>query len=344
MGTRFSSNMEDHGDPVGRELRQDPTLQPNKYPRKDGETLTLPDGRILGYAKYGASDAKEERTILFLHGTPGTRLSWHEDHSAICAEAGILVIIPERPGFGLSSPQPNRSLLSHALDIQVLLEHLNLKKVTVIGYSAGGPYALALAYKIPQRCLQVAVVSSLSPPVVSGKDAVTVGMSSISKFGYWLARRFPAALRLVVFMLSGSARRAIFEPVRDDFTEEENNYFRADIGQRRLMAQSILELYSRSHGVRAESEDYILFGREWGFELAKLPAQVPVFLYGGELDDKCTPNMYNLIARSCPNLSKASHVAPRHGHLYFFAYFRSLLRDLGLVDDCHPISDSVHLN
>jgi pimeloyl-ACP methyl ester carboxylesterase len=332
MGLRFSSSLKDHDDPVGHELRQDPMLQANTYPRTDGDTLTLPDGRILGYAKYGASSAKEERTILFLHGTPGTRLSWHEDHSAVCAEAGILVIVPERPGFGLSSPQPNRSMLSHAEDIDVLLEHLNLKQVTVIGYSAGGPYALALAYKFPQRCSQVAVVSSLSPPVISGRDSVTVGMSSVSKFGYWLARRFPAGLRLVVFVLSSTARRGIFEPVRDDYTEEENNQFRADIGQRRLMAKSTLELYSRRSGFRAESEDYVLFARDWGFELANLSARVPVFLYGGEWDDKCTPNMYNLIARSCPNLAQASHVAPQQGHLFFFEYFRALLHDLGLVD------------
>jgi pimeloyl-ACP methyl ester carboxylesterase len=331
MGAIFSSANEKDEDPLRDELRRDPILQRRHYPRLDGETLTLPDGPRLGYAKCGATAASEARTILFLHGTPGTRFSWHEGHSERCAQAGIQVVVPERPGFGLSSPRRNRSLLSHAEDMAVLLDHLNLWKVVVVGYGAGGPYALALAYRIPDRCSKVAVVSSLSPPKVSGQDSVTIGMSPLSKFGYMLARKFPAALRVVVAIMAIAARRVVFDPTRDDYTEEENSLFRADIGQRRLMAASTLELYSRNYGARAESDDYALFGRDWGFELSQIPSSVELFVYGGDCDDKFTPNIYKLIVQSCPNVSRASHLAKGEGHLFYFKHFSSLLQDLGLV-------------
>lgn len=368
-------------DANGAVLREDPLLAVKSYPRLDSSrTIALSDGRTLSYTEYGYcasssppntsaspgrpssfgptrhATAVPSAVILFLHGTPGTRFFWHPAHTIAAREARTRVIVPERPGFGLSSPVlpfGTRTLLSYADDLFELLDALGLSNnipsstqnpnlsscppLYVVGYSAGGPYALALAHAIGQRrsdrkvsIAGVAVVSSLSPPVLQGELRVTDGMSLLSRFGYMLSRRSPILLRAVLKNMAASVTRSRYDAVSDDNTEEENSVFASDIELRRLMGICVLELYGRPHGVTCESEEYVLFAKDWGFQLADLPRNLPVYVYAGEGDIKCTPNMYRVIRESCPNVAQQSHIAKGKGHFYFYELFPSILEDFGL--------------
>ena len=90
-------------------------------------TITLPDGRKLGYAEYGSPTGWP---ILYLHGLPGARLEGarHED---LGRELGARIIAIDRPGVGWSSPQKNRQLLDFAKDVQCLAEYLRLQRYSV---------------------------------------------------------------------------------------------------------------------------------------------------------------------------------------------------------------------
>lgn len=331
MGTIFSGQANRRPDPHGDVLRGEPGLRRDVFPRGDGFTFSLSDGRKMGYAEYGDLDADPSRTLLFLHGTPGTRFFWHARHSMEAERAGVRVIVPERPGFGLSTPHSGRTLLSHADDLAELMDHLRLSTAVVLAFSAGGPYALAAAFRLRERVRKVVIVASLSPPFVGSPGSVTEGMATMSRVAYFLCRKVPFALRWAVRLMAKQNLRNVFEPERDELQEEENAVFRNDIALRRLMAMSTLELYSRECGFAAETEDYLLFGRDWGFDLAQLPESVPLFVYGGMIDDKTTPNMWNLIVKRCPNIAKQSHLQPGKGHLYFYELFPNILKDIGFV-------------
>jgi pimeloyl-ACP methyl ester carboxylesterase len=71
------------------------------------QTVSLPDGRTIGLAEYGAPGG---RPVLFFHGSPDSRLS-----AAILAGAadrnGVRLIALDRPGMGLSDPEPRRRLV-----------------------------------------------------------------------------------------------------------------------------------------------------------------------------------------------------------------------------------------
>lgn len=282
----FLSKPEPLDDPHGESLRSNKHLLKEIYPRTDGLKFKLSSGRTLGYVILGAVNAPPERTIVYFHGTPGTRFFFHESHAKEAERVNVRIIIPERPGFGLSTPQPDRTLLSFADDVAELLGNLELQQVVSLGYSAGGPYALALAKRWPLSVSKVAVVSSLSPVWLDKVDKVTQGMSRLSWWGYFVARRLPWLLPFLTHMMSGSAVRDIFKPKRDDFTEAENEIFRNDLGIRSLFAASTMELYARRSGSKAEAEDYRLFAKSWGFELAEMPENIPVLAYAGEDDDK----------------------------------------------------------
>lgn len=128
-------------------------------------TLRLADGRMLGYAEYGDPSGV---AMLAFHGMPGSRFMFQRTH-ALGVELGMRVIAVERPGFGLSSPHPRRSLHSFAADIAALTDALGIKRFAVAGVSAGGPYAAACAALLPERVTALAMVSPVGP--MAGPEA-----------------------------------------------------------------------------------------------------------------------------------------------------------------------------
>lgn len=91
-------------------------------------TIALSDGRKLGYTEYGSPNGTP---IICLHGVPGSRIDFERsDTSAKKVNARIISI--DRPGIGLSSPDPNGSLLSVAKDIEFLTRALNFDRYAVL--------------------------------------------------------------------------------------------------------------------------------------------------------------------------------------------------------------------
>ncbi len=125
----------------------------------ESHSIQLKDGRRLGYGEYGTADGVP---VMLFHGTPGCRIQPSYDLEA-AKRLGIRGIVPERPGFGLSDFQPNRTTIHWSDDVLELANHLGIEKFSVIGISGGGPYAAACAFKIPEHLQWVAIVSSLAP-------------------------------------------------------------------------------------------------------------------------------------------------------------------------------------
>jgi pimeloyl-ACP methyl ester carboxylesterase len=120
-------------------------------------TIQLRDGRTLGYAEYGMRDGK---ALFYFHGHPGSRLE-----ARLLAEqakhSGIRLIGIDRPGMGLSCFQAGRHLLDWPLDVVELANSLHLDRFAVVGFSGGGPYALACAYRIPQRLTACGIIAGV---------------------------------------------------------------------------------------------------------------------------------------------------------------------------------------
>jgi pimeloyl-ACP methyl ester carboxylesterase len=116
--------------------------------------IELRDGRRLAYAEFGDLGG---RPVLLLHGNPGSRLIC-PDLDATTA-AGVRLITFDRPGFGGSDPRPFHRVTDVADDLAELSTVLELEPGPVIGWSGGGPYALAAAVRHPEL---VTTVVSLS--------------------------------------------------------------------------------------------------------------------------------------------------------------------------------------
>lgn len=124
------------------------------------QTFTLPNGRKLGYATYGAETGP---VVFHLHGLGDccfTGAFFHEPGKNL----GIRIVAVDRPGIGLSSPKDYRSALDHAEDLRLLAAYLGAKTYSIVGVSGGGPYALACAYALPAEELRsVSLVGGFGP-------------------------------------------------------------------------------------------------------------------------------------------------------------------------------------
>src|SRR4051812_20122912 len=83
-------------------------------PDQDGhdQILRLKDGRALGYSTWGPRDGFP---VFGFHGTPNSRLVHFGPE--IPRRAEVYLVLPDRPGFGLSDPRDGRTLLDWPLDV-----------------------------------------------------------------------------------------------------------------------------------------------------------------------------------------------------------------------------------
>jgi len=75
-----------------------------------------------------------------------------------CAGRGLRVITYDRPGYGLSTPQPGRRICDAGADIAIIADNLSIPRFGIAGISAGGPCALAAAALLPDRVTRCATI------------------------------------------------------------------------------------------------------------------------------------------------------------------------------------------
>lgn len=124
-------------------------------------TIILPGGRRLAYAEAGSSRGFP---VLYLHGAIGSPRWRSPALDAAIAALGIRFVVPDRPGFGSSDPSPGRRVADFANDVGHLADALALERFSVVGVSAGAPYALACARFLGERVAATVVVSPFAPP------------------------------------------------------------------------------------------------------------------------------------------------------------------------------------
>ena len=96
-------------------------------------------GRELEVLDNGVESSK---AIVFHHGTPASAALWSQ-WFAYAADLGIRAISYSRAGYATSDRDFGRSIVSVNKDIAEVLEAKAIEKFVAIGWSGGGPHALA---------------------------------------------------------------------------------------------------------------------------------------------------------------------------------------------------------
>lgn len=131
--------------------------------RSTPEQAQLSHERQLTYATYGEPHGE---TVLFLHGTPGSR-DLGKLLEPAASELDYRVLAPDRPGYGHSSPWPSRSIRDGEEVVSTVLDDAGAESARIVAFSGGSAPALAAAESLPDRITRLDIVSSATPPGVS---------------------------------------------------------------------------------------------------------------------------------------------------------------------------------
>jgi pimeloyl-ACP methyl ester carboxylesterase len=210
---------------------------------------------------------------------------------------GLRLISYDRPGQGMSTPQPGRIVADCAGDVRAILAHLGITRAAVWGSSVGGPYALATAGLLPEAITSVCVFASLAPYGAAGLD-FTEGMSEGFREEIRVFSDDPGRARAEFRVRSAEFARLSSSPAwwmqrwagragRDSAHSQE----RADY----------LALVNRdgyAGGDEGWWEDWSATFRPWGFDLAAI--QAPVALWHGLRDTAAPPGHSRWLAAHIP--------------------------------------------
>jgi pimeloyl-ACP methyl ester carboxylesterase len=130
----------------------------------EDQHMRLPDGRRLGFRIYGDPDGLP---VLFLHGTPGSRLKFSIAHDG-GRRLGVAIVAPDRWGYGLTEAPARPALRTFADDMAALMSKVGHRRFAVGGISGGGPYAAAVAACLPPQVTALALVSPVGPIADAG--------------------------------------------------------------------------------------------------------------------------------------------------------------------------------
>lgn len=256
------------------------------------KTLQLRDGRTLGYTEYGSSEGK---SLFYFHGHPGSRFE-ARFLAGQAAHVGVRLIGIDRPGMGLSSFKAGRCLLDWPDDVVELADSLHINRFAVVGFSGGGPYALACAYKIPNRLTACGIVSGVGP---SGRL-----LSFLSLWLPWLL--LPITRRL--FRYEDQARTSLRRLARR-WVEPDRKALTLP-GVSETMAASLVEALRQ--GAKGAAYDGMVLGHPWGFELEAI-AFARLYLWHGERDSQLSVAMARALAERLGQCQATYY--PGEGHI-----------------------------
>ena len=143
-------------------------------------TITLADGRRIAVLAEGPEDGIP---LVRHHGTPGGGLVPYPPMTETELARGFRSIHLARPGYSQSTPRPGRRVADVAGDVAEILDALGAGTFLTIGWSGGGPHALACAALLPGRCLAAASVAGVAPREAAGLDWLAgMGPENIEEF------------------------------------------------------------------------------------------------------------------------------------------------------------------
>jgi len=124
-----------------------------------GRRIDVGDGLAVNAVDRGSGPA-----VVMVHGLPGSGYDWAPLTDAIAAR-GRRAIAYDRMGYGRSDGRRDGDFTvdANANDLVGLLESEDLRDVTVVGWSYGGPISLMAAGRAPDRVGRVVLIGSGGP-------------------------------------------------------------------------------------------------------------------------------------------------------------------------------------
>lgn len=290
-----------------------------------GKTIQLSDGRTLAYLDSGDP---EGRPVFFFHGGPGSRLDGLI-FDELNQQLGIRMIALDRPGYGLSDFQEDRTYLDWPDDVSELADQLGIDRFAVLGWSSGGPYAAVVAHETPQR-VTVAVIVAGEGPYASDDypQSVLTGDtfqgSGANKLFIWSANNGPWAMRTLFrsmrIMLFSDPASFIENSGGADMPAKDKQFFTRDF--RREYSAGLVEAFRQ--GAKGVTHEFTIERLDWPFELEEIHAPT-VLMFLGEEDTAVDPRVGEYVCMRIPSCDEPT-IYPGEGHTVVYYRYEEIIQ------------------
>jgi pimeloyl-ACP methyl ester carboxylesterase len=274
------------------------------------QTLRAPDGRAIEIL---SMPPQAGWTLVYQGGTPAAPVPFGLLEGAAAAREMRLVQYA-RPGYGGSERLAGRRVADAAGDVAVILDTLGVERCLTLGWSGGGPHALACAALLPERVAAAGTIASPAPYGLEDLDFFA-GMSADNVEELGAAIAGPERLRTFLEALAPAFGSVTAEQVASglgDLASEEDR--KALTGE---FAEHVAQAFRRalSSGIWGWYDDDLELVEDWGFDLASI--RVPVTVWQGE-HDRMVPFAHGRwLVDHVPGVR--SRLLPDHGHMSLVA-------------------------
>ena len=268
--------------------------------------IRLADGRDLDTIVGGADS---DHGFLMVNGTPAGVMAQASD-VALVAGLGLRYVSFGRPGYGDSTRLPGRSVADMARDVQELSDVLGLRRLHVVGWSGGGPHALACAALLPDLVAGVATIASVAPYGAAGLDWLAgMGAENLDEFAATMAGLALLESHLVPLAdeLAVTTGADVADWFGDLVPEVDRAALTGDFAD--FIAASCRDAVR--NGIWGWFDDDLAFTRGWGFDLDSI--RLPVAIWQGS-EDRMVPAAHGRwLADHVPGAR--AHLLDGEGHL-----------------------------
>jgi len=266
------------------------------------------DGRLLEALVSGPPGG----TVLVFHtGTPVGLVPLPAGLDP--APTGVRTVLYARPGYGRSTPQSGRTVAGAAGDVAAVLDALGADKFVNLGWSGGGPYALACDALLADRCLATGVIAGIAPYTeAEASSPVRAWYEADEDNQLALAgdiEGFRQAIDAFVAQLANVKAEKIAAEANND-------------AERRFYAEGYADWiasFVRAGGVSGShgaADDCLATLRDWGFRLASVRQ---VTIWQGTEDQSVPPFHAEWLADHLPHAELRTYDGESHnsvaGHL-----------------------------
>jgi pimeloyl-ACP methyl ester carboxylesterase len=272
-----------------------------------GTSVRTADGRTLAYAETGGRDGTP---VFYFHGLPGSRSDFERTLGPDgLAGSGVRVVGIDRPGFGGSDFQRNRSFQDWPADVRAVADELGIDRFGVLGYSAGGPYVAACAHTLADRLTFAGIVSGVGP---AETPRFRNGMGKTDAIMIRLARMAPPLARLAIAQATKQAERSP-EKFSRSF-DKELSPPDLEIHRDPTVRQTVRDIFLEStrQGPAGVVHEYRISAKPSGLPLEEV--DFPVRLWHGDKDATVPLHHAEYVAGRLGNAELT--VLPGVGHLH----------------------------
>jgi len=279
-----------------------------------------PDGRTIEVLTEGDPNGVG---VLFHGGSPSAAATY-APLDELCRRLGLRLVTYSRPGYGASTPRPEPGRYADdVVESTMVLDHLGVEEFVTLGWSGGGPRALACAALLPDRCRAAASLAGVGPHDGAGLDWFA-GMAPENQAEYHAAEQGPEAYAAYLTTEFLPVLQATAEELAEAMGGLVTPVDKAAMTPE--FSDWLSRLFARAgaQGVVGVRDDGIAAVSPWGFDLASI--RVPVAVWQGR-QDAMVPYAHGAwLAAHVPGAE--AHLFDDEGHISLVGRLEEILTDL----------------